>query len=180
MWLALIKRYWQLSTFKVTPADTPYSRLLLGLVAIIFAALIIFQWTLSDTEQQFSALGSLLAGVALLISYFVYTYALLAAFRLSNRAVQTLTCLFTSHTIVHLFAFPLLLIAPLLGDTEISPPLALFVGVVYLVLTLILTIWQFLVTTYIYKQALSITNLPALLAGFGLLASNILIVSFWR
>jgi len=37
-----------------------------------------------------------------------------------------------------------------------------------------------MVTVHIYKHALSIDYFPAVLASIGLLAFNILIVSFWR
>ena len=180
MWAVLIKRYWQVSIFKETPANTPYSWLLLGLTALFFYLLIVLQWMIADVEQLFILSTSLLAGGTLLASYGLYTGALLLAFRVSGRFVQTLTCLLAGHTIVHLFAFPLLLVTPWLAETTIIQPLALLVGVIYLILTLMLTVWQFMVTVHIYKHALAINYLPAVLASFGLLASNILIVSFWR
>ncbi len=180
MWAALIKRYWQVSIFKETPANTPYSLLLLGLAALFFFLLIVLQWMIADVEQLFTLSTSLSAGSVLLASYGLYTLALLLAFRVSSRIVQTLTCLLVGHTIVHLFAFPLLLVTPWLAEANIVQPLALLVGIVYLILTLILTVWQFMVTVHIYKHALAIDYLPAVLASFGLLACNILIVSFWR
>jgi hypothetical protein len=180
MWAKLIQRYWQVSIFKETPANTPYSLLLLGLTAIFFFLLIVLQWMIADVEQVFTFRTSLFAGSALLVSYGLYTAALLFAFHVSSRLVQTLTCLLAGHTIVHLFAFPLLLVTPWLADATIIQPLALIVGVVYLMLTLGLTVWQFMVTIHIYKHALAINYLPAVLASLGLLGSNILIVSFWR
>ena len=180
MWAILIKRYWRVSVFKETPANTPYSLLLLGLTALFFFLLIVLQWMIADVEQVFTLATSLVASSALLASYALYTLALLLAFRVSSRTVQTLTCLLAGHLIIHLFAFPLLLVTPWLVDTHIIQPWALLVGVFYLILTLILTILQFMLTVYIYKHALAIDYLPAILASFGLLACNILIVSFWR
>ena len=180
MWVALIKRYWHVSLFKETPANTPYSLFLLGLIAFFFYVLIVFQWMIADVEKIFTLGFSLLAGGALLLSYGLFTFALLLAFRLPGRVVQTLTCLLAGHTIVHLFAFPLLLVTPWLADTKGIQSLGLLVGVVYLILTLILTIWQFIVTVHIYKNALGKEYLPAVFASFGLLACNILIVSLWR
>lgn len=180
MWVALIKRYWQVSIFKETPANTPYSILLLGMIAVIFFLLIELQWIIADVDQVFSLNISLLAAIALLASYAIYTIALLLAFKKKARIVQTLGCILAGHTVVHLFAFPLLLVTPWLVGTTMYEPLALLVGVLYLILTLILTLWQFMVTVHIYKHALEVDYLPAVLASFGLLASNILIVSFWR
>lgn len=180
MWAALIKRYWQVSIFKETPANTPYSLLLLWTIALFFFFLIVLQWMIADIDQAFTFTISSLAGLTLLLSYGVYTFLLLFAFRVPHRFVQTLTCLLAGHAIVHLFAFPLLLVTPWLAEVNIVQPVALFVGVIYLILTLLLTIWQFMVTVHIYKQALMIDYLPSVLASFGLLASNILVVSFWR
>lgn len=180
MWSVLIKRYWQVSIFQETPANTPYSSVLLGFVTLVFYLLIVFQWMTADVEQLFTLGTSLLAGAVLLVSYGLYTVALLLAFGMSARIMQTLTCLLAGHTIVHLCAFPLLLITPWLVESTISQPLALVVGIVYLILTLVLTVWQFMVTVHIYKHALAADYFPAVLASFGLLASNILVVSFWR
>lgn len=180
MWIALIKRYWQVAIFKETPGNTPHSLLLLGGIAIFFFLLVVIQWLIADVDELFTLSTSILAGVTLLATYAVYTSVLLLAFRVPGRIVQTLTCLLAGHTIVHLFAFPLLLVTPWLAEPTVIQPLALLVGVVYLILTLILTVWQFIVTVYIYKHALAIEYLPAVLASFGLIASNILIVSLWR
>lgn len=180
MWIALIKRYWQVSLLKETPANTPYSVFLLGVMVLFFLLLIVMQWMIADFEHVFTFSRSIVAGAALLLSYAIYTYALLLVFRVANRMVQTLTCLLAGNSIVHLFAFPLLLMTPWLMQANAVEPLALLIGIFYLVSTLILTIWQFMVTVHIYKHALMIDYLPAVLASFGLLACNILIVSFWR
>ena len=55
----------------------------------------------------------------------------------------------------------------------------LFFGILYLILTLVLTVWKFLITAHIYKHALEVDNLASILASVGLLACNILTVSFW-
>lgn len=179
MWASLIKRYWDVTLFKETPENTPYSFFLLGLFAFIYYVLVVMQWAIADIEKYFTPTTSLLAGASLILSYGLYTLSLLSAFHVSNRLVQTLTCLLAGHTLVHLIAFPMLLVAPWLAEAKLPPSLAVLVGVIYLVLTLMLTIWQFMVSVHIYKHALAINYLPAVLASFGLLASNILVVSFW-
>lgn len=180
MFVALIKRYWRVSIFKETPANTPYSILLLAGIAIFFYFMIVVQWLIADVEELFTLTSSMIAAAALLISYAVYTFALLLAVQLSNRTIQTLTCILAGHTIIHLLAFPLLLVAPWLAEVDIIHPLALLVGLIYLILTLVLTVWQFMITVHIYKHALEINYFPAVLASFGLMACNILVVSFWR
>jgi hypothetical protein len=180
MWEAVFKRFWRVAILKEGPENTPYSPVLMVMVSFLFFILIILQWYLADIKQQFSLATSVMAALTLLCSYFVYTFVLLKIYRKANRALQTLTALLASHMIVHFFAFPLLVATPLLVKADLKQIFVLFVGVVYLVLTLLLTIWQFVVTVYIYKRALELDNLPAVLASFGLLACNILTVSFWQ
>jgi hypothetical protein len=180
MWELLIKRYWLVATLKESPANTPYSPMLLAMVTLVFFILVVFQWYLADLKQQFSLAISIVAALTLLCSYFVYTYVVLKIYRKTNRALQALTALLASHMIIHIFAFPLLVAAPLLVSSGLNQALLLFIGFVYLILTLVLTIWQFLVTVHIYKHAMDLDYLSAVVASFGLLACNILTVSFWQ
>ena len=180
MWEALFKRYWQVAILKGSPEDTPYSPLLMILVSLLFFFLIILQWQLADIKETFNIAISILAAVTLLCSYFVYTYVLLKIYRKANRALQTLTSLLACHLIIHFFAFPLLIGAPLFSSTNMNQAMILLIGILYLILTLVLTGWQFLVTIHIYKHALELDNLTAVLASLGLLACNILTVSFWQ
>lgn len=180
MWDALLKKYWQVSVFKETPANTPCSSLLLGLVAFLYFLLIILQWFLAEVKQQFDLAIAIFAASSLLATYFVYTYLLLKLNKKSNRILQTLTALLFSHMIIHVIALPLLVVAPALVNANMDQALTLLMGVVYLILTLVLTVWQFLITAYIYKHALEVDYLTSILTSFGLLACNILTVSFWR
>lgn len=180
MWAALVKQYWQVSVFKESPANTPYSLLLLIGIAIFFLVLIALQWLVTDVKNQLTFPHALGASISLSVSYMVYTFILLSLFHVANRTVQTLSCLLAGHLIVHVIAFPLLLIIPVIAVNNIPQPFGLLFGIVYLILTLILTVWQFMLTAYIYKQALVIEYLPAILASLGLLATNILIISLWR
>lgn len=180
MWEAILKRYWQVATFKESPANTPYSVSLLVFVAFLFSTLIVLQWYMADIKQQFEIASSVAAGICLIIVYCIYTFLLLKVNNKANRLVQSLSSLLASHLIVHVFALPLLIVAPALAAAKMSHGLALLLGLIYLILTLILTVWQFLVTVHVYKLALEVDSLAAVLASFGLLACNILIVSFWR
>lgn len=180
MWSQLIKQYWQVSLLKDTPANTPYSPLLLGLVAFIYYILNLMQWSLVETDELFSIDVSLLAGLMFIASDAIYTAALLFVSSKANRIVQSLTCLLACHAIVHICAFPLLIIAPWLYEAHLIEPLGLIIGILYLSLTLMFTAWQLLITVHIYKHALAVDYLTAALASLGLLACNILMVSFWR
>ncbi|KTD21713.1 hypothetical protein [Legionella londiniensis] len=180
MWWALIQQYWQICIFKRSPADTPHSHFLLIVVLCLFLFILVMQWEMVDFEQQFSLLSTFAAAISLVISYGLYTFILLYSLNLSNRFIQTVTCLYASHLIVHILAFPLIVATPYLGS-EIAPKFAptLF-ALLYLLLALSLTIWQFMLAAYIYKKAISTHYFSAVLASFGLLATNMLMVSFWR
>jgi hypothetical protein len=180
MWIALIQQYWRVTLFKESPENTPYSVFMLGVSALFYFLLMVSQWLLADTENRFNLGNSLLTGLGLLFSYGLYTYLLLSVYRVTNRTVQTLTCLLATHIMVHLCSWPLLLVGPWLAQVQMSPILGLLVGIIYLITTLILTVWQFMVTVHIYKHALAIEYIAAILASIGLLACNILVASFWR
>ncbi len=179
MWDVILKRYWQVSLFRETPANTPYSPLLLVAIAVCFLVLITTQWIIADVKNEVTLARALFEGTALVLSYVIYTYLLLSIFKKNNRLVQTLSCLFAGHAIVHLCASPLLFAMPILAAEKTNPSLGLVFAVVYLILTLLLTVWQFMLTAYIYKHALEIEYLPAVFASLGLLAANILIISIW-
>ena len=180
MWWTLIQQYWQVCLFSRTPDDTPHSGFLLATVIFFFLAVLLLQWEWVEQSAQFTFPSTLAAAFSLVISYGLYTFFLLKALKLSNRVLQTLTCLYICHLIVHLFAFPLIFAMPLVDAKSMaqSPPV-LFI-MVYLLIALGLTIWQFLLSVFIYKKALSTGYFSAVLASCGLLAANMLLVSFWR
>ncbi len=172
--------YWQLTLLKETPDKSPYSTTFLGISAIVLGLVMIAQWSLSDFEQSYDFLNTTMTAISLVLSYMAYTYGLLYFRKLSSRWVQTLTCIFCTHSIIHLIASPLIIIAPYLAHANLKSPVLLLVGVLYLFFTLGLSIWQFVVTAHIYKYALNTTPTQSILAAFGLIAANILTVSLWR
>ena len=179
MWETLFNRYWQVATLKNGPEDTPFSTFLLSLISFLFIGLLLCQWQLADLKNELSWGRALVAGFFLLSSYYLYTFVLLKIYKKTNRWLQSLSSLLACHFIVHLFALPLLFLTPLLVDREINQALILAFSILYLLATLSLTIWQFLITIMIFKKALNIDSLAALLASLGLFAFNILMVSFW-
>lgn len=176
-WMTIIQCYWRVMTFKETPANTPYSYLLLALIVLFYYALILAQWLMLEPGTLPTLNAPVGMAALLILSYVIYTWALLRVLRHKNRFVQSLSCLLIGHALVHLFALPLLLLAPWLAQVAMPAAFALFVGLLYLVLTLLLTFWQFMISVHVYKHALDLSSFPAVLAGFGLLAANILTVS---
>lgn len=172
--------YWRLSLLQESPDNTPYSYSLMVLSGVFFALIMIVQWSSSDFGFSEDLLKTSFIASSLILSYIVYTYAVLWCRNLSPRFVQTITSLFFAHLVIHIFASPLILMAPYLEQANIKNPLLLLISVLYLILTLALFVWQFVVTAHIYKFALNTTAIQSVLAAFGLIAANILTVSFWR
>ena len=179
MWFYFIQMYWQVSLFKKSPADTPYSQPLLTCITGLFFLFVLVQWVIANFASKLQLQDMLIVGCLLLASYFFYTGLLLSLFHKKARLVQTLTCLFACHTMVHVVALPLLVMLPLLKELTAYPGLSFVLSLVYLILSLMLSIWQFMISTHIFKQALMIKTPAALLASLGLLAMTILMVSLW-
>jgi hypothetical protein len=172
--------YWELCLFKKSPEDTPYSLVLLvtGVLALTF--IMSLQWILSHFDFSGDLLLLFVAGLSLVVSFIAYTALILFFRRFITRFVQTISCLLWVYAIVHALAMPLFVVDPYLVDANLKNPFFLFIGVVYLFVTLGLSVWQFVITAHIYKHALNTTPVQSVLAAFGLLAVNILTLSFWR
>lgn len=177
----LIIIYWRIVLFQETPENTPYSPILMGLSAIVLALLFMAQWSFSQFDHANDLCITIGSAISLILSFIIYTYAILFLRGLSARWIQTTTCLFCTHILMRVIASPLFLIEPYLSShTHLKNPLLLFIGVIYLFISLGLSVWQFVVTVHIYKYALNTTSIQSVLAAFGLIAVNLLTVSFWR
>lgn len=175
----LFRCYWRLALLKETPANTPHSPVLMILSALLFMMVMIYQWSHSSLAFAKDFAYSVIIALSLAASFVVYSYAILAVKGLLSRLVQTVTSLFVVHSLIHLCAVPLFLFDPYLANVQEKTPLILLIGMIYLLITLALSIWQFAVTAHIYKHALNINFMRALLAALGLVAINILTISFW-
>lgn len=180
MIIALWMYFWKLCLSRQHPENCPYSPFLLGLSGMLLTLLFVIQWWFSDLDGSEDLLLLTATAITVIFSYLLYTYVLMYVRGLSHRAVQTLTCLYSCHLIIHLFALPLILLAPYLSQSNLNNPILLLIGVIYLFFTLGLSVWQFIVTAYIYKYALNCTPVQSVLSAFGLIAVNILTLSFWR
>lgn len=172
--------YWGVSLLRNSPENTPYSIPLLVISALIFTIIMTAQWSLSDFDFSDDLLLIFMAGISLVGSFTIYTALLLYFKGLPNRIVQTTTSLFYAHSIVHVLAMPLFFIDPYLNHANLKNPIFLFIGILYLFITLGLSIWQFVITSHVYKHALSTTSIQSVFAALGLIAVNVLTLSFWR
>lgn len=179
MFLRLVLQYWYLSLMRLSPAETPYSPPLSLLIALIFTLVVVSQWLMVDLKPPFSLETAILAAISLCFSYALYSWGLLRFKHKQSRSLQTVTSLWASHSLIHCFAYPMLLASPALLDMGASL-FGLMIGLSFLFITLVLSIWQFMVTVFIYRSALNCSVGYGVMAAVGLLAVNVLMVSFWR
>ncbi len=175
----LLSNYWNICLLQESPENSPYSMDLLFVAVLLFTMVMSIQWSLSDfnfTNSWFV----IIAGLSLVFSFIIYTTIILYFRGLKKRIIQTISSLLFVHCIIHILAMPLFIMDPYLTHANLKNPIFLFIGVMYLFITLGLSIWQFIVTVHIYKYALNTSPIQSVLAAFGLVAVNVLTLSFWR
>ena len=173
----ILDRYWDICLLKESPENTPYSIIRIFLSGVLLALIMVIEWNFSYFNASLDIGANLLVAISLILSYVIYTYIILFLRGLTPRLVQTVTALFYSSVIIHILVAPLLFLAPYLSQSHLKNPLLLFLGVLYLFLSIGLSVWQFVITAHIYKYALNTTPIQSVLAAFGLIAVNILTVS---
>ncbi len=177
---SLFRSYWDICLFRKSPEQTVYSPFLMVLSGFLFAALIMLQWQITDSKDTLDFDISLYRGVTLILSYAAFTGLLLFLFNVNDRFVKTLTSLFCCHFIVHIIALPVLLMMPALADANMKNPVMVSLGMIYLLVTLALSIWQILISAQIYRFSLEVSSIKSILASVGLIATNLLTISFWQ
>ncbi|HHF7366518.1 TPA: hypothetical protein ACPSKY_001635 [Legionella bozemanae] len=173
----IFDRYWDICLLKESPENTPYSITRMVLSAVLLALLMAIEWDYSYFNSSEDMINNVFISLCLIISYIIYTYLALFFKGLTARLVQTVTSLYCINIIIHILVLPLLIIAPHLSLVNLRNPLFLFIGILYLFLSLGLSVWQFVITAHIYKFALNTTAIQSVLAAFGLIAVNILTIS---
>lgn len=173
----IFDRYWDICLLKESPENTPYSILRMVLSGVLLALLMTIEWDYSYFNSSEDMINNVFISLCLIISYIIYTYLALFFKGLTARLVQTVTSLYCINIIIHILVIPLLIIAPYLSLVNLRNPLFLFIGILYLFLSLGLSVWQFVITAHIYKFALNTTAIQSVLAAFGLIAVNILTIS---
>lgn len=176
----LISCYWRIALLKDSPEHTPYSLFLLLLSGLLLLLIMTAQWVIASFDFSNDLLLELAASASLILSFVLYTAVVLWLKKLSIRFTKTATSLFVTHIFIHLFALPLFILDPYLTNAHLKNPIFSFIAVIYLFITLGLSVWQFVITAHIYKHALSTTPIQSVLAAFGLVAVNVLTISLWR
>lgn len=177
MFLAILKIYWKICLFKKGPQDSPYSKIIAWMGALALIALLLLQLKIADLEQALSIGSMVIRAVALVAGIGIYTAGVLWLTGFSNRILQAVSSLFFTQIIVHSFAFPLILFAPDAGAEQLGQARFAFIAMIYLVFVIFLNVWQLMINSYIYQQALSKRFGVGLLVSFGLLAFNLLLIN---
>lgn len=174
MWQQIIQHYWRVTIMRDTPANTPYSPLMLAVASLLFLLIVGVQRALAVKGADLA--NSLAGGVLILFSYYLYTYVVLYISAKKNRFLQTLSCLLFSYLIIHLLAFPLIMITQFLVGQENSL-IAVYVLMILFLCALILAVWQFLVTASIFRHALDLSFFQGIMVCLGLVGFSIIILS---
>ena len=181
----LFSSYWEVCLLRRSPADTPYSWLLLGTFSVFYFLLMQLQWHYQALPAEYTVKDPVLSGALLMIANFIYLGALFALLSKSNRFVQTTTSIMAVHTIMHILLMPLILIMshlivfPSSANVEVYEQSAgnLFLMIIMGVVSLVITIWQLVVIIYIFRKSIEADQFKAVMAMFGLLAFSNLFAS---
>lgn len=169
--------YWDICLLKESPENTAYSSPRMILCGILLALLMTMEWDYSSITSSEEMVNNLIISISIIISCILYTYLLLYIKGLTQRLVQTVTSLYIINIIIHILVLPLLIISPYLSLFNLKNTFILFLGIIYLFLSLGLSVWQFIIMAHIYKFALNATAIQSVFAAFGSIAVNILIIS---
>lgn len=176
MWKQLINTYGRILLLRAPPESAPYSRALFILAILLYVLVLVLQWIFAGMLRSFSLLDFLFMSLSLLAGMFVYTWLLLKIKGYPNRFVQTCTALLFIFIYIHTLALPLALMVPQVTNNSSSYLLTLL----YLPVTLILSLWQLFANIHVYKFSLEIDGWQAAVIGLGLLAVNVLTLTLWH
>lgn len=175
--LALIRFYWHVCLFKQGPQDSPYSKSLTVMAALVLATILISQVVVSDGQPKVGLNQVIMLVIVLISGISVYTSIILALVNLTNRIIQTLTTILMTQCIVHALAFPLVFVMPQFSKEELYQGNNALISMVYVMLVLFLNVWQLMINSYIYQHALGKKFITGLMVSFGLLAFNLLLIN---
>lgn len=175
--VAVLKTYWQLCFFKRGPQDTPHSRVMTVIACCLLIMLLLTQLFIIDVNHKISFDIAFIRALLLIFGISLYTFLILQLVKHRNRVIQTINSLLFAQIIVHVIAFPLLLITPefTLDQTVLVSDKLL--AMVYFLILIFLNVWHLMINAHIFMQALSKTFGVGLLVSFGLLAFVLLVVN---
>jgi hypothetical protein len=169
----LLKRYWMICRFKIGPQDTPSSSHVTILGIVLLFVIMLCQLMIGDISGKLSIAMALYRALVIISGLIAYTYIILLIKNMKSRFQQTVSSLLYCNIIIHLIAFPLVLIGPLIAQLHSIKIVFILLAVIYFLIMIFLNVWQVLINAHIYKNALDLDYLAALFVSFGLLAVNL-------
>jgi hypothetical protein len=161
--LQLIKIFWDICRLKAGPQDLPTGRYLLA--AAVLAGIIIDSFSTSIFIPKFSAIDTIKLVVIYNIALLVAIYFLLKLIGYAERAIQTVTAIAGSGLFISLVLLPGLLMMNSVDEQVKS--FAIFI--------LIDNIWRIAVNAHIFRHALSISLLMAMILSVSYLLFGVLV-----
>jgi len=166
--LQLMRIFWDICRLKAGPQDLPTGRYILS--AAVLAGIIIDSFTTSIFMPKFSVIDIAKLVVTFNIVLLVAIYFLLKLIGYAERAIQTITAIAGSGLFISLVLLPGLLVMDSI-DGQVKS-FAIFI--------LIDNIWRIAVNAHIFRHALSVSLLMAMIVSvsyllFGVLVADILL-----
>lgn len=166
--MQLIKTFWDICRLKAGPQDLPTGPYLL--VVAVFAGIIVDSFSTSVLIPSLSTLETIQILVTYNIILLAAVYLLLKLLGYAQRGMQTLTALAGSGLFISLVLLPSLLM--LNSAQEEVKSFALYI--------LVDTVWRIAVNAHIFRHALSLSLLMAMIVSmsyliFGLYVADILL-----
>ena len=140
---------------RTAPQDLPYSIALLGRVMFLYFVTGII---VAGRDEPSLAFGQILLNISIILSF---VYVILTPLNLIPRFVQTTTALIGTGIVFNLLAWPILTYDEMEQASEFSVQvLSLFV--------LMLISWEILVSAHIFRNALNIKTVQAVILSMAL------------
>lgn len=168
--LVILRLLWDMCTLKVTPQALPYDKTLCS--ALIIMDVILGMINLSLQQPWITALWQ---SILLMIVSIAFIVAILQIKGLLARFIQTTSALIGVGVLLSLLILPVLLI-----QFYVIQPMGLttftsMVSLVFLSFVVLVNIWMLVVTVYIFRHALDVHLLGALLVTLAYIGVHVIV-----
>ncbi len=164
--LQLTKLFWAICRLQIGPQNLPNARNLL--ISVVLAGVIIDSFASSILMPKFSGFEIFSTVAIYNILLLISVYLLLKLIGYEARAVQTLTAIAGSGLFISLFLLPSLILMDSLDEQVKS--FAIFI--------LVDNIWRIAVNAHIFRHALSVSMLMAMIISVCYLLFGVLMADF--
>ena len=168
----MMKLFWKICCLRAGPQQVPYSIALLAIAILLSCILGWYQLSFRSSVADALWQALLMLGTTVL-----FTFIILYFRKSTERFIQTITALIACGVVIHATALPLHLLQPYLLQTPLPKTVAMLLSLISLIFILVINVWNLLVNAHIFRHALNVSQIAALLVTLGLIGFNILIFS---